>query len=240
MSQTQTLIQQKLALLQEAEIALYSIETGLGQLTKNIQYAPKPYYFSWFLLLSTGFERLMKIVICLHEFEVTGAFPTRQFMKKNMGHSLVNLRDEIIQRCYTPMYLSKVFAQDDINFLSNNAVISLILNALNDFATQDRYMFMNQISEPTIGREWPKGRWEEIERAILSDEVYYHLQQSDYPELKRQANKLTQAHIEKFTRAIARLFVFGNLGDLAANQYALISGFLRLDDSNLGIKKYEA
>lgn len=181
----------------------------------------------------------MKIVVCLHEFEATGAFPTRRFLQNTMRHDLIILRDEVIRRCYTTTYLGRTFAQNDLDFLTNNNVLTLILNALNDFANQDRYMFMNQISEPTIGREWPKRRWEEIERVALSDSVYYHLLQSDYPELKRQANKLTQAHVERLARALARLFVFGNLGDLATSQYALISGLIRLDDAQLGEKKYE-
>lgn len=145
MTNTQDLIPQKLALLQEAEIAFHSIETGLGQLTKNIPYAPKPYYFSWFLLLSTGFERLMKIVVCLHEFESTGAFPSRRFLQNTMRHDLVVLRDEVIRRCYTTAYLGKTFVPDDLDFLTNNDVLTLILNSLNDFANQDRYMFMNRI-----------------------------------------------------------------------------------------------
>jgi len=49
MSNPLDLIQQKMALLQEAEIALYAIETGLGQLAKNRPFAPKPYYFGWFV-----------------------------------------------------------------------------------------------------------------------------------------------------------------------------------------------
>jgi hypothetical protein len=85
MTNPQGLIQQKISLLQEAEIALYSIETGLGQLAKNRPYAPKPYYFGWFILLSMGFERLMKIIICLHEFETNGSFPSRRFLQHTKG-----------------------------------------------------------------------------------------------------------------------------------------------------------
>jgi hypothetical protein len=239
MSNMQTLIQQKIALLQEAEIALYSIETGLGHLAKNRPYAPKPYYFAWFILLSTGFERLFKILICLHEFETTGTFPTRRFLQRTMRHDLLTLRDEVVRRCYVHPYLDRDFAQDDRNFLATDTLLVHILSALNDFANEDRYMFMNKISEPDLGREWPKMRWEEIERIALSDDVFYRLLQDDYQELVRQANRLTQAHIERFTRALTRLFVFGNLGDLAQSQYALIAEFVHLEDSQLGIRVYE-
>jgi hypothetical protein len=235
----QTLIQQKLALLQEAEIALYSIETGLGQLRKNRPIAPKPYYFSWFILLSTGFERLMKVAVCLHEFEATGEFPTRKFLQSVMRHNLIALRNEVIRRCYTPAYRNRDFGQRDYDFITTDDVLLNILSALNDFSDKDRYMFMDRISGPGDGREWPKGRWEEIERLALSDAVFYHLLQHDHPELKRRANQLTQASIERFTRALSRLFVFGNLGSLATSQYALISDFVRLEDASLGSREYE-
>jgi hypothetical protein len=238
MTHPQGLMQQKIALLQEGEIALYSIETGLGQLAKNRPYAPKPYYFGWFLLLATGFERLMKILVCLHEFETTSAFPTRRFLQRTMRHDLIVLRNEIVSRCYTPTYLAQNFARDDYDYLVNNTLLLAILTALNDFANEDRYLFMDRVSDPGGSREWPKGRWEEIERIALSDTIYYRLLQEDYPALTRQATQITQAHLERFTRALARLFVFGGLGEVAGSQYALIAEFMRLEDSELGHKVY--
>ncbi len=223
-----------MGLLQEAEIALYSIEAGLAALEKNQPYAPKPYYFAWYLLLSTGFERLMKIIVCLHMFETTGAFPTRRVLQRDIGHDLLKLRDAIVQRCYTPEYCQRLFSQDDLRFITSDPILLHLLQALNDFAQGDRYMFMNQISEPSLGREWPKMRWEEIEQLALSDTVYYQLLKDDYPELIRQSTRALKGSIERFTRALTRLFIFGNLGSLARSQSAMISEFTNMEDSNLG------
>jgi hypothetical protein len=236
----QDLVRQQVGLLQEAEIALYSVEAGLAALEKNRPYAPKPYYFAWYLLLSTGFERLMKIIVCLHEFEETGAFPTRRVLQRNIGHDLFRLRDTIVQRCYTPDYCQRVFGQDDLSFITSDAVLLLLLRVLNDFAMGDRYLFMNQISDPAIGREWPKMRWEEIERIALSDAIYFQLLKDDYPELIRRSTKALKARIEQFTRALTRLFIFGNLGSLARSQSATIGEFTRLEDGDLGNKVYDA
>jgi hypothetical protein len=236
----QDLVRQQVGLLQEAEIALYSIEAGLAALEKNRAYAPKPYYFAWYLLLSTGFERLMKIIVCLHEFEATGAFPTRRSLQRDIGHDLLRLRDAIVQRCYTPDYCQRVFGQDDLSFITSDPVLLPLLRALNDFAMGDRYLFMNQISDPAIGREWPKMRWEEIERIALSDAVYFQLLKDDYPELIRRSTKALKECVERFTRALTRLFIFGNLGSLARSQSATISEFTKLEDGNLGNKVYEA
>lgn len=235
----QDVVRQKMALLQEAEIAIYSIQAGLVALQKNRPYAPKPYYFTWLLLLATGLERLMKIVICLHEFETVGAFPSRQYLARRIGHNLLRLRDEVIQRCYTSTYLMRPFAQEDHKFVETDPLLNQLLGLLDDFARDDRYIFMNGIVEPTIGREWPKYRWEELEKTALSDDTYFQMLQEDkLTELKVQANIQLKAYIERFVRALTRLFIFGELGDLARSNTTTVWEFIRLEDGNLGQKEY--
>jgi hypothetical protein len=98
---------------------------------------------------------------------------------------------------------------------------------------------MNKISEPALGREWPKIRWEEIERIALADAAEYRHLPGASPEFARQANKMTQACLERFTRALVRLFILGGLGSLARSQYALFYDFMRLEDGELGHKAYD-
>jgi hypothetical protein len=238
MTNPQQLIRQKGAFILEADIAFYTIEAGLAAIDKNRPYAPKPYYFLWFSLLSTGFERLMKLIICLHEFEQNGAFPTRRFQRQ-MGHNLVALRNEIVARCFTPTYCASVAGQEDYQFITSNNVINAILSAIDDFAREDRYMFMDNITDPAIGREWPKRRWEEIERFALSVPVYDHLLMHDHAERCRRANVMMKAHVEQFVRALARLFIHGNLGDLARSQFVQVMEYIRIDDADLGRKTYQ-
>jgi len=235
----QDVIRQKIALLQEAEIAIYSIEAGLASLQKNRPYAPKPYYFAWLLLLATGLERLMKIVICLHEFETVGTFPSRQYLARTIGHHLLRLRDEVVRRCFSATYLNGQFGQEDLDFITMDSLLNQLLSLLDDFARDDRYLFMNGIVDPVIGREWPKHRWEELEKTALSDDIYFRLlQENALSELKTQANVQIKACIERFVRAQTRLFVFGELGDLARSNSITIWEFLRLEDSSLGHKVY--
>lgn len=232
------LIRQKTSLLHETEVAFYAIEAGLAALEHNHPYAPKPYYFAWYLLLATGFERLMKIVVCLHTFDVTGAFPPRRVLQYDIGHDILRLRDAIVTRCYTSEYCQHTQGHDDWQFITHDPVFESLLHALNDFAKRDRYLFMNQISDPALGHEWPKLRWEEIERIALSDALYFRLLTDNYHELARQATQAIKGCIERFVRAIARLFRSGKLGNLAEIQLSLINEFLNISDAQLGTKVY--
>ncbi len=178
-------------------------------------------------------------MICLHEFEAVGAFPSRQYLARTIGHNLLRLRDEVVRRCYTATYLSRQFGQEDHNFIATDPLLNQLLSLLDDFARDDRYIFMNGIVEPAIGREWPKHRWEELEKTALSDDTYFRLLQEDkLTELKTRANVQLKACIERFVRALTRLFVFGELGDLARSNSTTVWEFLRLEDGNLGQKEY--
>lgn len=231
-------MRQKVALIQELDIAIYAIEAGLAVLAKNRPYAPKPHHFGWLLFLATGFERLMKIIICLDEFEKNGTFPA-QTLLRNAGHNLVALRDDVVNRCFTPTYRARQFTQDDYDYITNDTVLQMLLILLDDFARRDRYLFMDEITDPSISREWPKMRWEEIERSVITDVVYFQLLQDDFAELRRQANKHLTAHIELFVRALTRLFIFGRLGELARTVSAAVTEFTRLDDADLGRRVYD-
>jgi hypothetical protein len=233
----QDIISQKLSLIQESEIALYSIEAGLTALEKNRPYASKPYYFTWLLLLSVGIERLMKVIICLREFEVNNKFPTKKSLK-NVSHNINKLFESVLRECFTTDYLKKSFAQADYDILKNDVLMIKLLELLSDFAIQDRYIFMDKISEPGIDREWPKNRWEELERIALGDDVYFRLLTDDYKELKARAIIALKIKIEQLIRALTRLFIFGNLGNLGASQYSLISNFAHMKEDELGSKEY--
>jgi len=41
---------------------------------------------------------LMKVIICLHEFETAGQFPTKKALK-SIGHDLTTLCNGVVTRC---------------------------------------------------------------------------------------------------------------------------------------------
>lgn len=57
----------------------------------------------------------------------------------------------------------------DDAFITDAPLLNELLLVLSDFAQSDRYIFMNGVSDPKIGREWLKIRWEGLERATMPD-----------------------------------------------------------------------
>ena len=233
------LIRQRMALIQELEIAMYSIESGLAVLQRNQAYQPKPRHFTFLLLLATGLERLMKLVICLDKVEKTGSFPAQSFLQKKLGHDLRKLRDTVAHECFSPTYRTHPAGKADYAFITDAPLLNELLLVLSDFAQSDRYIFMNGVSDPKIGREWPKIRWEGLERATMPDRYMQLLGEGKLEAIKAHANVQLVACIEQFVRALARLFTMGQLGDIARRTSPVVYGFLMLADNDLGKKRYE-
>jgi hypothetical protein len=238
-SEPHALIQQKHSLLQELEISIYAIECGLSILQGDFAYSPKPKHFAYLLMLATGFERLMKVILCIHNFHASNKFPSEEELRL-LGHKLIDLRDKVINQCFSKKYLERPSASEDLEFLTKNGVIVEMLELLDDFARGDRYFFMDRIANPTIGREWPNLRWEQIEIKAVGKENFTRLFVNHQElEFKQRATKELIIHIERFVRAFARLFIFSDLGELASTSSGVIWDFMRLEDSELGKRVYK-
>ncbi len=74
----------RLYLMEELDVSVATIETGLAELQRSRPYRTR--HFVFLLLLATGVERLMKIVLHLRTLETTGAFLSRDAMIKRYGH----------------------------------------------------------------------------------------------------------------------------------------------------------
>lgn len=226
-------IRQEIALLQEVEIATCTIEAGLAALAQNRQYAAKPYWFTWMLLLSTGLERLMKVIVCLHELETNHTFPKPATIKR-LGHDLHTLRTEVVTHCFTPAYQAHVWGAHDYHLLTANDVVQMLFDLLNDFAKTDRYLFLDRITNPTTDRDPPYRRWEELEKLAISAPVYIQLLSDNYPVLKQRATQEMQGYIEQIVRALMRLFVVGELGAVGKRYSFTVSPFVHIADDQLG------
>ncbi len=77
-SQNNILIQQ-FAIIRELEISVRLIELGLGEI-QNLSMT-NDFYFLSFQLLEQGFERFMKMYICIGEYNKNNKFPTENFFK---------------------------------------------------------------------------------------------------------------------------------------------------------------
>ena len=237
MERTQNSALQGFYLIQELEQSILVIEHGLAILQRNRVDRPK--HFVFLTLLSSGFERLMKIILCLHNIETHGRFLSESEFKV-FGHDLVKLLQSVIDKCFTDNYLKKPVAAKDLYFIKNEEVLKEMLKVLSDFAKRDRYIFMDGISKPATNHEWPDRRWENIERkAIPPDHYPATIDEERVDALQTLANQTLVSCLEKLLRALARLFTLADLGQEARSKLPLLWHFLMLRDEDIGKREYD-
>lgn len=227
----------RLYLMQELDVSVETIEAGLAELWDSRPYQAR--HFVFLLLLATGMERLLKLVLHLRALETTGAFLSRTDMRRNYGHNLVELCDAVVSECFTPNYTTLQAARRDREFLDANPTFRETLTLLSDFAMADRYVYMNGISDPAREGEWPERRWEDLEVGTMPAGEYSALFLAGRErEAKAHANRALAACLETFVRAVARLFVSEVLGSQARQVSPAVSRYIMLDDDELGKKGY--
>lgn len=138
------------------------IELGLKYLLKvNFRNKDEWAYSIFLLFLSRGFELLMKAMICYKTYESNHDskdentyFPSTVFLKENIGHNLVRLKDLIIQN-YKGIEKRENKANErlikeltkDCYFLLNDKNLLSLLELFSDYARQGRYYELNMITE---------------------------------------------------------------------------------------------
>ena len=134
---------------EELLTAIRLLKTGLREL--NRMTGANDFFHLPILLLASGFERMMKTVICCHHLETTGMYPDRSvFLRGNRGHDLVRLLEHITQQCFSNNYLARIpAAETDINILRNNKKLLNIVRILSDFGQSARYYNLNVVLEET-------------------------------------------------------------------------------------------
>ena len=112
---------------EELLTAIRLLKCGLRELNKMD--GTTDFYHLPIQLLASGFERLMKTIVCCHHLETTGEFPKRSiFPRGKKGHDLIHLLDMITKQCYSDDYIKKIpAAKNDINFLRNDLRLRTIM-----------------------------------------------------------------------------------------------------------------
>lgn len=195
------------------------------------------------LLLASGFERLMKTIICCHHLTTEGEFPQRDiFPRGRRGHDLIFLLDYITTKCFSDEYIEKIpAAQQDINFLRNNQQLRRLVQILSDFGQSARYYNLNVVLGEEETGPSPDEAWQELEMEILKESPTW-LEDIQDPkksnETHKNINTKLTVHCEKFARSLSRLFTIGGLGEEAKRISGYAHDFLFLSDDKLGTKKY--
>ncbi len=229
-----------LALIEEVRTAIYLIQEGLISL--NRLDGANDFVHLPILLLSNGFERLLKMVICLDYLERKGKFPTASSFKHE-HHNVTRLLNEVIRIAKEWNYgKSKRATKDDMTFLEKDADLKRMVVLLEKFACKaGRYYNIDVI----LGKK--RSADDDPVRLFESycDDVF--TRQPDWQNKitgenlgeKMDANIRYVSHhittlLQRFARALCRMFTLGRLGQIGSQQTDTIGCFLYLQDKDLG------
>lgn len=190
------------------------------------------------LLLSIGFERILKVLYCINFYEKNNRYPNKQELQ-NIGHELKKLLLEFEATCNKfPLYKDAPARIQDIHFIKNNVDFIELINILNEFSKDGRYYNLNLISDNNKDYSKP----EELISSFLNRLLII------YPELTENLMKPpydTQSIYDKFNPYIIELvqtfsqilcfaFTQGAYGDKARQLSAgLLGDFLYLKKEQL-------
>jgi len=196
------------------------------------------------LLLASGFERMMKTVICCHHLETNGDFPKDwALFKGRKGHDLKLLLEQITRSCFSDDYLSRVpAARSDIEFLRNDQKLSAIVRILSDFGRSARYYNLDVVLSEQKPGPSPDEEWQRLEMEVLQEDPTWTSRLGDPRQshaIHDQINMRLTVQCEKIARALARLFTIGGLGPQAKRISPHTHHFLFLPDDQLGKVDYE-
>jgi len=233
---------QEVMIGEELLVAVRLLKVGLRELHR-IDGATDFYHLP-ILLLASGFERMMKTVICCHHLETTGEFPpSSTFAHGRRGHDLNGLLQRITQDCYSDAYLSRVpAAQTDIAFLRSDP-LAKIVKILSDFGQSARYHNLDVVLGHKNAGPSPEDEWQELELEILREDESWARRLGDRREsdaIHREINTALTVQCEKLARALSRLFTIGGgLGPVGMRISERTHHFLFLMDDQLGTTDYE-
>ncbi len=229
--------EQELALALEVRTAIKLLRVGLGEL-QSIDGA-NDFYHLPFLLLSSGFERLMKCMICRKRLHDTAKFPTTNELKT---HDLLKLKKRVLSKCISKgTAYQKQATKEDYDYMTTDVDLTRLFGMLSEFGRFARYYNLDVITGSTRPAVDVERMWSEYEAELVRKDKNLSALSGDpsrLDDLYRALNRIIVRRLERFARALARQFTLGDLGDEAKTHTGVISCFLYLRNDQLGKVDY--
>ena len=206
MSRVLSRFQCQMLVMEEKTAAFYLVEgaNALSSLQKSTGFYPVP-----FSLLANGLERLLKLDLLLGELQRHGMLPRRGLLKK-LSHDLWTLTDAALE--------SKTTARDEARHLiDTDRILRSLVDALNDFAGDGRYLYLDQLLDPGRAPSDPREAWTRVEREVISATsdsgdvrnswLWGHALRGESALFVRRRNELILRSLLDFIAALTRHFV---------------------------------
>lgn len=228
-----------LSLILETQTAIKYIRLGLANIQKIS--AKNDFYHSVFLYLSSGIERLLKVMLCLNYQEREGSLPSfRDLLQNNNGHDLVFLKRELGEIIDNNRDL---VCQEDYDIIITDRLVLQIFEVLSEFGKRGRYFNLDAV----LGKAQQfnvQNEWDKIEKKVGIEyfglDKYYEIvvdpKKLDY--LFQNTNKIIVSKLEKLFRALTRLFLKKNFSEKGNNLLFEVEVFTDLEDSDFGKTDY--
>ena len=227
----------RISLLQELEIGIETIKSALS-LIQSIHPDNIP-IFLIFLILSTGLERIFKVVIGLRMWTDLHRFLTEEELRA-YGHDLSRLKRDLLSSCFDRQNLDSQIKRDDYEYLRDDKLLNALLMHLGEFSKNGRYVYMNRIADDNATGKWLSHRWEEIERQIIPLTTALELdKEGKYDEYTKVISDALVKCIERLLGALGRIITLGNMNAEANSAGTLLYEFVLIRNSELGKKRYK-
>ena len=189
-------------------------------------------------LLSHGFERLIKYTL-FAAAESSGE-PLSESDMRAFGHDLAAATNNLIARVSAvPEYAGRAVVAEDLKFLTEDEDLRRIIELFAAFGNRDRYFDLDVLVDPSrfdADRD-PSRIWSELEVDFLIrvQGGLESLAANPGGDHNTDVNKSIAAVLDRFHRAIARMWFLGAVGPSGAmNATGALSEINRLSDEQLG------
>ena len=227
------------AIIEEVEASFKFIASGLKNLKEQTSIVSNNHVP--LQLLSSGFERILKIMLLIKDKHLTDKFPELQkskerFSKYDNGHGIEKMLDELIEYAYTVELMQSIpMVIDDIEFVKTNSNFRKFLRIITEFSIQQRYYYIDTIILENQNEK--RNPFSQFKGFIWSFDEGVDVTKQSYSEEDTLKIKNAIICIEKGVRAISRFFTHG-FGTIGRQYYNDFSNFIFLNDKDLGSLNY--
>ena len=234
----------------EVETASKLITRGIAEL-QAID-SSNDFYHPMILLLSSGYERLIKCLLCLISMNEKGEIEQSPYDMHTEGHKINILLDKLINYCRERNYSTKSEAvKEDIELLTDSSsFLRKIIDIFTNFASSGRYYNIDMVRTEEGDFKDPIDQWKKLEEDIVKSredllQKQHDPKYRDLNSLYKEINGELIIHLERLARALSRIFTQMDFGYPSVNKLAKqVSGplhvFLFLQDDKLGTKNYSS